>query len=1029
MSHTEFLVYKDFAPSVARLKQKGGSYQRAGDTALKVLGLVHSSPDITVEEVFRGIALTNHGENRIPHCRKYDLTGFARLVTAYTNNTCILLFAGDHDATDKWLDTNNGLDFVAYDVKGRQQVAPVYISELGPGKRGAISSTTDWMQSAPLLDVLKTADRDSLLNGIEAETAQILRQIHAYTDEDEIMAAVSRVPASDHQEAILDVLLSLRGGNHAVAANRVDLFLKRAKTIAELSSDELSTVVSGDQLVRVQDVDPVLFEHFVRTANFRDWMLYLHPAQREIVSRDFLGPTRLAGVSGSGKTAVVIHRALRIARENPQAQVLVLTLNHALAQLILELVNESSHPESKLSNLKITSVFALCVEKLHLLEPEKKDHYGIKTVVPNRFVDAEHIDDIWEEYFQCSANNLDADVLFEVIRTLVARGVFAQDYLRQELNYIRSALSSDERDQYLSMERTGRAFPLDRRYRAMVLEGLYGWERKMGAVGAIDDLGVVDALYRHIGSLQAEYDHVLVDEVQDLGTLELKIIRALTKHGSNDLFLAGDAVQAVHTKYCDLKKAGIELPSARWIKLTQNYRNSRQILAAAYSVLEGNKPDADIGIADFEVLIPEYANFSSAKPLLLSAESLQQELALGLGYLQQFREASLGQKTCISICGFSQKMVEELGAELGLEVLSDATSFSTSTLLLSDLEQTKGFEFDVMIILNCSAGIVPNPQLPEREAFREMSKLYVAMTRAKKELIVSFSGSPSKFLDGCGDLFSAGQWTEHEVKPATLGDVKWPSVTNTYQNLGDLDVSGHDFLRLRQAVGLSHAAQEAILKVVTGRSLSRKEAGRRKEVEWRDLFGFYSTLHADPRARINVISNEAWSEISAQLGAPHVDLPDAGEMRHSATPAPATQNHEAYRQGTFTLYRHTGVKTYAADTLQAYFVAAVLVAQKKTRLEDLEVGQPMRRDILEFLLPFRVLKSWATRGGLRTKRNDTSLYLLTKVGWDDCLVARVAAKRIEAFRETIVKGPDRKDYARFERRVFASAPTDDAGAA
>ena len=71
----------------------------------------------------------------------------------------------------------------------------------------------------------------------------------------------------------------------------------------------------------------------------------------------------------------------------------------------------------------------------------------------------------------------------------------------------------------------------------MVQAGLDGWERKMGVVGAIDDLGVTDALYKHLASLNADFDHVLVDEVQqDLGTLELRIIRAPTKPGPNDLF-------------------------------------------------------------------------------------------------------------------------------------------------------------------------------------------------------------------------------------------------------------------------------------------------------------------------------------------------------------------------------------------------------------------------------------------------------------------------------------------------------------
>ena len=106
---------------------------------------------------------------------------------------------------------------------------------------------------------------------------------------------------------------------------------------------------------------------------------------------------------------------MRLAKSKPSAQVLVLTLNHALAKLIQELVHASLFPAEKLENLTIKSVFELCADKLKSLEPERKNYYGIRTEVPNKYVEAEHIDDIWKEYFTCDANNMDADIMFEVL--------------------------------------------------------------------------------------------------------------------------------------------------------------------------------------------------------------------------------------------------------------------------------------------------------------------------------------------------------------------------------------------------------------------------------------------------------------------------------------------------------------------------------------------------------------------------------------------------------------------------------------
>jgi uncharacterized protein (TIGR04255 family) len=61
------------------------------------------------------------------------------------------------------------------------------------------------------------------------------------------------------------------------------------------------------------------------------WTVFLHPAQRQIVEKDFAGPARVSGSAGTGKTIVALHRAVFLARSNPDARVLLTTFSESLA--------------------------------------------------------------------------------------------------------------------------------------------------------------------------------------------------------------------------------------------------------------------------------------------------------------------------------------------------------------------------------------------------------------------------------------------------------------------------------------------------------------------------------------------------------------------------------------------------------------------------------------------------------------------------------------------------------------------------
>jgi superfamily I DNA/RNA helicase len=854
-----FLQYEEFTLSLRDLYQKGGKYQKAAQTVQGIWGRAKLD-SATLEETFRGVALTNHGESRIPHCVKYDLTGFARLVVVVNNNVCLFLFAGDHTAADSWIERNKGLDFVAKQQGDVLVLDKVRVSNATQGAAGRIGGESD-LSAGPLMELLSERYRSRILHDLEEDALAEVAKVESVADDDFIFAVCTQCGPQEQQTALMDVLLSLRAGDVTNAKSRIDLYANMAKPVQELPPAAVESLQSSDAAVLLSDIDPELFQHFVQTASFEKWMLYLHPSQRQHVDRDFKGPARMAGVSGSGKTCVVVHRALRLADMYAPEAVLVVTLSAALASLINQLI-DAQRGSTRPANLKVTSIFDLCFDKLMELEPHRRDYYTKRSIAKNAHAVPDHVDDVWHEFFLCENNNNDADSLFDLAQSLNARGIYANDYLRQECDYVRSSYAPRERSDYLKMDRQGRIVPLDERFRQHMLEGLAGWERKMNAVGVIDDMGIVAALFQHLDSLKPEYRSILVDEAQDLGTLELAVVRRLARDGENDLFLCGDAAQTIYTKSADTKAAGIDT-TGRAVRLNQNYRNSRQILTAAHEVLTRALDSMPKGAMNLEVLAPEFASFSSPKPLMLRAASFLEELERGLGYLRAcVEDGPTNQRFCLAICGYSQAAIEQLGAQLSLPILAANADVRTGRIFISDLEQTKGFEFDAVVVVNCSAGVLPHPNLPKEESFRDLCRLYVAMTRAKTQLVVSYTDAPSPFIEAAQACFVEAPFEEYAERVDT-GGIRLPD--QSIPKLLDAEAWGRPgkaFLKSRDAVGLDRVVQEEIVSHVTG--IERMRGRERKQLEWK-RFGSFAKAMEDPRARHQIVSEEAWATLSAHL--------------------------------------------------------------------------------------------------------------------------------------------------------------------
>jgi len=832
----QYARYRDFDRSLNELWRKGGKFQKAAERIYSALGRAQSGLD-----PLAGLQPTNQGESRIPHGVKYDLTAASRLITVQHDNYCVFVFCGDHSTCEHWLETHRG--FVPV-VGADMLITATYMSDAAsarPKVGGAAGHST-----GPLFGHLPDDVFDGLVEGLPRRTVRSIEGFESTVSDAELWTVLNDVTPPDQRSALHDVVSLLRQDKIKEAQQRADLFLGRAALLRDVPLDWLPELVDSDVIRRIRPDAPTYAEaikRFMRTARYRDWMLFMHPEQERVVNEDFDGPAKLVGVSGSGKTCVVVQRAVRLARLYPKERILVLTINKALAALIAQLV-ETCCADAEVGRIDVMPFFALCRSLILEFEPQSQKLYNEVTWKIN-----EHVDEIWQEYYRCEANNADASTMWLVHDMLLSRGWNPERYLREEIDWLRSALAPPDRNDYLDIKRVGRTVPLTRQFREAVLEGARGWEHKMKDIGVVDGLGIVEALSRYRERITPRYRAVLVDEAQDFGNVELEIVRRLVRPNDNDLFLCGDAAQAVTTKYESLQRIGMAVPGHRSRKLMLNYRNSRDVLAAAYSVLMANMTEEMIDREDFDILDPEYSAFSATTPLVLEAASLEEEIACAIRYARDVITDRAHGKACIALCGHTLLELSNFGTKVKLPVLDGRTDIENGALFLSDLEQTKGFEFDAVIVTNCAATVLPSPSCPESERFRDLARLYVAMTRAKTDLVLSWSGNPSPFLAGTEDKFLHEAWSEY-LDLAQTERVGVPAKLEEHRQFGLhrkswRAMTGSEFLYHERALGLDVDLIAKMRGLIDG--VGARRSGRR--IRWRNLGDAADDFLKDPTCR------------------------------------------------------------------------------------------------------------------------------------------------------------------------------------
>ena len=461
------------------------------------------------------------------------------------------------------------------------------------------------------------------------------------------------------------------------------------------------------------------------------WRVFLHPSQRRLVERHWNGPVRVIGGAGTGKTVVAMHRARWLAKElEPGQRILFTTFTRNLAADIR-------------NNLR-----AICSpEEMDRIEVTNLDQWVHGFLRGKRY------------RFRLSFGR-DREAWREALAKKPNEATFSNAFYRDEWEQVIQANGITAREEYLRVRRTGRGTRLNRATRATIWSVFEEYRAQLAERGIME---VADCYRAATALLEddrtgANFACVIVDEAQDMIAPAWKLMRAMAPGGQDDLFIVGDAHQRIYSRHpVVLGHLGIEI-RGRARKLRLNYRTTEETRRWAAGFLEARSIDDLDGGTDDNSRIRSAAN--GPEPRVEHFSDRDGQATWIIRYLTDLADRDEPLRGVCVVARTREErdaIAEELeDADLSVEVLeADSPDLTSEGVRLATMHRVKGLEFDHMVIASVCKGIVPLPAAayavdwPERVAAEtaERALLYVAATRAKKELAVLSFGERSPFLD------------------------------------------------------------------------------------------------------------------------------------------------------------------------------------------------------------------------------------------------------------------------------------------
>ena len=682
----EFRIADTFVDSLAKLTNQE---QKAVKTTVFDLQVNPASPGMSFHKLDRA---------KDPNFASVRVSRDIRLIVHRSQGSLLVCYVAHHDEAYQWgqrrkleIHPKTGAaQLVEIRETVEEIVIPAYVTEERP--------------KPPLF--ANIPDDDLLGYGVPAEWLADVRA----ADEDSVLDLAGHLPG-EAAEALLELATGGTPQIFRVAAPVADPFdhpdaLRRFRIMSDV-----------DELARALEYP------------WEKWTVFLHPEQRRIVERDYNGPARVSGSAGTGKTVVALHRAVHLAKNNPDTRVLLATFSQTLANALKTKLRRLLHNQPRLGEQIEVYALNVIAERLH------RFNIGVPHIASKEII---------QELLTEAAGN-------------VSEQTFSPYFLMTEWEQVVDAWQLDSWEAYRDVTRLGRKTKLPESRRAT----LWSIFEQVRSALQERDLITYPGLF---GQLTARYNtgqpspfnFIVVDESQDVSIPQLKFLAALSRNDPNTLFFAGDLGQRIFQQPFSWKTLGVDI-RGRSQTLRINYRTSHQIRMQADKLLDPELSDVD-GITEGRG--GTISVFNGPTPTIDAFETAAAEIEAVSRWLADRIKDGIEPEE-IGIFARSEAELPRAkaaieGAGLAYQELDEKITTTVGSISLCTMHLAKGLEFRAVAIMACDDEVIPLQDRIEKvtdtsdleEVYNtERHLLYVACTRARDHLLVTSVEPASEFLD------------------------------------------------------------------------------------------------------------------------------------------------------------------------------------------------------------------------------------------------------------------------------------------
>lgn len=662
--------------------------------------------DLQMNPTAPGLQFHRIDKSKDPNFWSMRASSDIRLIVHKTKDSFLICYVDHHDDAYSWAERRrietHPTTGAAQIVEVRERVQEVII-------RKPVEAPEPVKSVRPVQRLLfpGITDQELLSYGVPLDWIDDAKA----ATEDTIFDIAEHLPR-EAAEALLDLAVGTKPQVPAAAASR-----------------DVSPFEHPDAQRRFRVMEDV--EELKRAMEFPwdQWTVFLHPSQRQVVEQSFSGPARVSGSAGTGKTVVALHRAANILKREPQARLLLTTFSLPLANAL--------------------------EGKLRILTGEDKSIVPRAIVLPFKGVAQE----LFTLAFGHHPRAATEDQIRGALKTAAAEASlasFTPRFLASEWLNVVDAWQLANIAAYQEVPRLGRKARLGAKQREKLWPVFVRARQIIETQGFLTWPSIFGKVTEHFAQRDGKpFTHAVIDEAQDLGVPELRMLAAITPDGPDALFFAGDLGQRIFQEPFSWKALGVDI-RGRSRTLKVNYRTSHQIRQAADRLLpkvvldvDQNEQDRRGTVSVFNGPDPEIQTFADAdREMKGVADWIKAAVADGIapaeiGVFVRSNDQLARARSAVKAAGHTQ-----------LE-LSERLEQPQGRIAIGTMHLAKGLEYKAVVVMACDDDVLPLQERIETVADEseldevhetERNLFYVACTRARDRLLVSGVQPASEFF-------------------------------------------------------------------------------------------------------------------------------------------------------------------------------------------------------------------------------------------------------------------------------------------